>query len=387
MDLKQYVYDQAENMITLLEKLVEVESGSQNIAGVNKVNALVEEELEKLGFTTRSYNFEQAGSTLVGEKKGRMDYDLIILGHSDTVFQDGTLAKKPFRKENGKIFGPGVLDMKGGLVQALFAFKVLQLMGWDKYNLKIIVAGDEETGHRNSTAIDIFKTEAQKALCVFCCEIGKLDNKIVMNRKGVGELSIKVNGRASHAGNALLEGRNAAAELARVIDDVNCLYTNPEHGLTASVGYIEAGSLAVNIVPDKAAAIFDIRYRTEEAFKSFLEYLHNKLDNPPIEGFSSEIDYHLEYPPMVTTKDSERLFNYISSISERIGYGRLEAVTAGGGADSTFFSSMNVPTVCSFGPVGQHAHSLDEYIIEDELYKRTVLLAECLLSMDESVLV
>lgn len=381
--LLEHVKKNEEEMISMLRQLVLVNSGSNDIAGVGEVAALIKAELDGLGFQTNLTGFEKAGPILVGEKKAGPGKDIILLGHTDTVFDQDAQEKNPFRMEDGKIYGPGVLDMKGGIVQAIFALKVLSSLKIDR-NVKIILVGDEETGHPESNALEIFEKESKNALCVFCCEFGRTGNRIVLERRGVGMLTVDVRGRAAHAGNDLGAGRNAIAGLSRLITAIDSNYTDPGADLTASVGFVEGGG-AVNVVPDRAKAVFDLRFTSDEALDSFTAYVEEISRNARLHGIKVEYSLRREYPPMMKTDQSEKLFQFVSERSEKNGFGKLTGITVGGGADSAFLSALNVPTLCSLGPAGENAHTYDEFIYKEDLIKRTALLADCIRSIDVAV--
>ena len=383
MDLLRNQIDTAQNEMTaLLEKLVRIDSGSHNVEGVMKVASVVKEELDKLEFHTELVECNDAGPILMGENKGVNEKNVILLGHMDTVFDETAQVKNPYRRENGRILGPGVLDMKSGIVQIIYALKLLKVLDKLEYGIKIILVGDEEVGHINSSALQIFEKEAKDSYCVFCCEFGRPDNQIVLERKGVGTMTLDVQGRAAHAGNELASGRNAVVELSRLIMEIDNLYTDPEADLTASIGIIEGGT-AVNVVPDRAKGIFDVRFTHESSLDKLIQNVEEMTKNPHKDYLTTDLGYIKEYPPMMKTNSSEQFLHFVSERSEKLGFGRLKPVSVGGGADSSFFSALNVPTLCSFGPVGQNAHTLDEFIIEESLYVRTLLLADCLAHIKE----
>ncbi len=378
-----FVEHEKNRTFSLLEKLVLIDSGSQNITGIMQVAKIIATELEELGFKNTLYEFKQAGPNLVSEIQGESEQHIILLGHMDTVFDSNAQKKNPFRKENGKIYGPGVLDMKGGIVQIISALKVLQHFKKQKYGIKIILVGDEESGHPNSNALELFNNGAQNALCVFCCESGRTNNQIVLERKGVGSLTLEVWGRSAHSGNELAEGRNAVAELSRLIVKIDSLYTEPQTDLTASIGIIEGGT-AVNVVPDRAKGIFDIRFTQDKPLEDFVEHVNYIAARPHKDNLKTEVSFLKEYPPMVKTIKSEKLLHFVSHVSEKNGFGVLKGISVGGGADSTFFSALGIPTICSFGPVGKNAHTYDEFIYENNFFERIVLLSDCLINIDQA---
>ncbi len=379
--VKDFIEFEKNNIISLLKELVLIDSGSHNFSGIMDVAKVVITELEALGFNNTVYEFQQAGPNLVSEIKGESNKSIILLGHMDTVFDSNAQDLNPFRKESGKIYGPGVLDMKGGIVQIINAVKALLYLNKQKYGIKIILVGDEESGHLHSNALDLFKAESQDALAVFCCESGRTNNQIVLERKGVGTLTVEVKGRSAHPGNELAAGRNAIAELSRQIVKIHSQYTDPQADLTASIGIIEGGT-TVNVVPDRAKGIFDIRFKQDKSLKDFLKFTNDLAAQPHQDNLETETIYINEYPPMAKTAESEKLLHFVSHLSKNNGFGALKAIAVGGGADSTFFSASGIPTVCSFGPVGKNAHTYDEFIYEKDFFDRIILLADCLLNID-----
>lgn len=379
-----FVEREKNSIISLLEKLVLIDSGSQNIAGIMQVAEIIAAELGELGFENSLYEFKQAGPNLVSKRQGESEPFIILLGHMDTVFDSNAQKKNPFRKENGKIYGPGALDMKGGIVQIVYALKVLKHFKKHKYGIKVILVGDEESGHPNSNALELFNNEAREALCVFCCEFGRTNNQIVLERKGVGTLTLEVWGRSAHSGNELAAGRNAVAELSRQIVKIDSLYTDPQAEITASIDIIEGGT-AVNVVPDRAKGIFDIRFSQDKSLEDFVEHVKIIAAKPHKDNLKTEVSYHKEYPPMVKSDKSIKLLHFVSHLSEKNGFGVLKGISVGGGADSTFFSALGIPTICSFGPVGENAHTYDEFIYEKDFFERIVLLADCLINIDQAV--
>lgn len=371
-----------EGMLSMLEEMVSINSGTHNVKGVKRLAEYVLAELNSLGFETSMFCFEKAGPILVSENKGKLDSYIILLGHMDTVFDDSAQLKNPFRIEENRIYGPGVADMKSGIVQIIYALKALQSYGKFKYGIKVILVGDEETGHPYSNAIEIFQKESLKALSVLCCETGRADNQFVLARKGVATLTINVCGKSAHPGNDLATGRNAISALSKLIVKIDSLYADPEAELTASIGLLRGGT-AANVVPDSATAEYDVRFTSGAGFDRFVESIDALVRKVHHDGITTDLKYRKEYPPMIRTVQSEKLLRFVSSRSEKNGFGKLTGISAGGGADSAYFSAMGAPTICSFGPVGRFSHTDKEFIDKNSFFERTMLLIDCLLTLQE----
>ena len=176
-------------MMKTWRSLVDRDCGSGNKAGVDAVGQDIRAFLEPLGFTVRFHEYEKAGNMLVAEKGDMTKPFVILTGHMDTVFADGTAAERPFTVKDGRVTGPGVLDMKGGITVMLYAVKTLLESGWDRYPLKIILAGDEEVGHGWSHAAEDYRAEAKGAFMAFNYETGFIDDGIVLERKGCAQRS------------------------------------------------------------------------------------------------------------------------------------------------------------------------------------------------------
>ena len=193
--IASYVDAHREEMVSFWQEIVNMESGSQNKAGIDAVAARLGQALASEGAAVKIVEMEKAGNMLVAEVgAGRNKPAVLFMGHMDTVFPLGTVAKRPFTIRDGKAYGPGALDMKGGIVAALFAIKALNAAGYTDRPLKVILAGDEEIAHANSNAADVFMQEAKGAAAAFNCETGFVDDAIVTGRKGTAVFTLEVKG-------------------------------------------------------------------------------------------------------------------------------------------------------------------------------------------------
>ena len=243
---------------------------------------------------------------LVGEVgSGRAKQPVLFMGHMDTVFSKGTVAKRPFTIKEDKAYGPGVLDMKGGIVAALFAIKALNSAGYDKRPLKMILAGDEEVAHVNSNAADVFMTEAKGAAAAFNCETGFVDDAIVVGRKGTAVFELEVKGVAVHAGNEPENGRSAILEIAHKVIDIQNL-TNWETGTTFNVGVIQGGTVP-NAVPGYAKIIVDIRYLDPASLPGIRAQIEAVAAKTYVQGTSTTVTQVPGIAPMKTTEGVEQI--------------------------------------------------------------------------------
>lgn len=361
-----------------LERLVNTDSGSADIFGIDEVAQIVRKELENLGFTVNLYSFEKAGTYLMAEKEaGKSEKKTILLGHMDTVFEKGTANQRPYRESGEFAYGPGVLDMKGGICQMIYALKALKEAGECLDHIRIILVGDEEVGHLESDAVALMKEHSQDAAFVFCCESGRLDGKCVTGRKGVASAILEVFGKSAHSGNDFTSGRNAILELADKLMRLN-KWNEPDLSLTISPGVITGGTV-INAVPDYARAEIDIRFTNPEKLEQFFSESKEAMAEKYIPD--TRINYRpvVEYQTMVHDENTEKILNIVNGVLHEQGKPPLETCSVGGGADSSFFSRWGIPAICAFGPRGQGNHTVDECIHLGSLVERTHLLAECLI--------
>lgn len=377
-----FIDDNKKEILSLWEELVNMESGSQDIEGVDAVINRVREELEKNGAQTHVYEYEKAGNMVVGNYAGGDKPGAILMGHLDTVFPKGEVAKRPFKIEDGKAYGPGVLDMKGGVVAALFAAKALHACGYNDRPIKVMFAGDEEIGHVHSDAAEKIKQEAKGYGATFNCETAFVDNSIVVGRKGTATFKVVVHGVAAHAGNNPKGGRSAILEMAHKVIDIQKL-TNWEEQTTFNVGVIKGG-VVFNAVPDYCEVQVDVRYVDPNLVPEIKERIEKVLAKTYVEGTTTElVDFRVGIQAMQTTKGVENLFAYMAKVSEENGFGKPVPVKSGGGSDAAYTVIAGVPTLCSMGVKGANNHSKTEYAVVDSIFERAKLLTALILRMDE----
>jgi len=364
------------DLIPFLKRLVKTESPSSDKAAVDRVGAIVAEEACRLGADVQTVPVEEAGNHIIArfsmseaEATGSdRPKPILLLCHMDTVFSLGTLEKMPIREADGKIFGPGVLDMKAGIVISLAAIEELQKSGGLTRPVTLLCTSDEEVGSLASE--NLIVELAKESELVLVMEAALLDGSLKVWRKGVGEFWIKVKGRAAHAGGAHQEGRNAIEEMSHQVLAIQKL-TDYERGTTLSVGVMHGGTVS-NVVPEEAIAQVDVRVMQPgewERVEAEMQALQ-----PVLDGTSLEITGGLNRPPMPFDERVKTTFEKAKSIAAGIGI-ELKAGGTGGASDANFVAPLGIPVLDGLGAVGDGYHSEREFIFVDSLQGRAKLLA------------
>lgn len=374
----QFIDTHQEEMLNLWRELVQIESGSQYKAGVDAVAQKVKSQLDCLGAKTRIIEMPHAGNMVVSSWGKADSAPILLLGHMDTVFPNGTIRERPFTIQNGKAYGPGVLDMKGGLVIALYAVKALQAAGYHTRPIRLIFAGDEEAAHQQSNAAACIQKEAKGAVAAFNCETGFLDNGLVVQRKGSAVYMMSVQGVGAHAGNNPKGGRSAVLEIAhKVIDIQNA--TDWEQGTTFNVGLIQGGTV-VNAVPDTASIQIDVRYSQPEYIENIQQTLQQIAAKQYVPDTKTTLQKVAGFAPMKRTAATEMLFETVQKTYEEMKLPKPHAMMVGGGSDSAYMVLAGVPTVCAMGVKGAYNHTPREYADTASLFERAKVLAACIIN-------
>ena len=379
--IADYVDSHRDEMLSLWEEIVNMESGSQNKAGIDAVAERLQQVLAAEGAAAKIVEMAKAGNMLVAEVgAGRSKPAVLFMGHMDTVFPLGTVAKRPFTIRDGKAYGPGALDMKGGIVAAMYAIKALNAAGYDVRPLKVILAGDEEIAHANSNAAEVFLREAKGAAAALNCETGFVDDAIVTGRKGTAVFTLEVKGVGVHAGNEPENGRSAILEISHKVIDIQNL-TNWELGTTFNVGVIEGG-IVPNAVPGYAKIVVDVRYQDPALLPDIERQLAEVAAKQYVPDTSTTLTQTPGIAPMQTTEGVQQLFEIVKKTYAEMGLGTPYGKYVGGGSDSSYSVIAGVPTVCAMGVKGGRNHSPEEFAIVDTLFERAKLMALCTLNLD-----
>lgn len=368
----RYSSEKKTDIIGLIREMVECESPSDSPRDVNR---LVDLMIERTKDIARAKTIAADGFgkhlRLEFELPGRKKSGQILgMGHSDTVWPLGTLRNMPFRERDGRLWGPGVLDMKSGMAFFIHAARALRDLDLEvKRKVVMFVVSEEEIGSRSSRALT--EAEAKQSSCVLVLEPGTgLDGKLKTARKGVGNYTLWVEGKASHAGVDFENGANAIVETARQIERI-AEFTDLKRGITVNPGVISGGTRS-NVVPAGARVDVDmrvVRLKDAEALDKKFRGLRtvDKRCKLRIEG-------GLNRPPMERSKAIVDLFRKAKKISAEMGV-EVEECLSGGGSDGNFTAAIGVPTLDGVGGVGEGAHAINESILIDRIADRTALLA------------
>jgi glutamate carboxypeptidase len=361
---------QLPQMLGLLKQLVETESPSHDKAAVDRVGALVQEKCRRLGALVKLHLQEQAGDLIearFGQDQSHYGTGILLLAHMDTVFPVGTLEKMPYQEKDGKIFGPGTMDMKGGIVVALTAVAAAMRRGNLHRPVTALFTSDEETG--SLTSRGLIEQLAQEAELVLVLEPGLPDGSVKTWRKGVGDFQVRVRGKAAHAGGDHEKGRNAIEEMAHQVIAIQKM-TDYSKGTTLNVGMIHGG-MAINAVPDEAIIQVDLRVMQPGEAERIMAALNGL--RPVLDGTSIEVTGELNRPPMPFDETMKATFEKARTIAARNGID-IKASGTGGASDANFVAPLGIPVLDGLGPAGDGAHSEREYAIQTSLLERARLV-------------
>ena len=354
------------NTKSFLKTLVEIESPSHDKAAADRVGVIVADEARRLGAQVEVIPNKETGDHVLS-KWGSGKDGILLLCHMDTVFPIGTLSKMPYREADGKIFGPGVLDMKGGIVISLAAIEEAQKQGLNR-PVTLLCTSDEETG--SHTSREHIERLAKESALVFVLESALVDGSLKTWRKGTGEFFVKAKGRAAHAGGDHEKGRNAIEEMAYQVIAIQKM-TDYSRQTTLNVGVIHGGTVS-NVVPEEANIKVDVRVMQPGEWER-IESEMMKL-KPVLDGTFLELRGGLNRPPMPFDETMKITFEKAKAIAAEIGM-ELKAGGSGGGSDANFVAPFGIPVLDGMGAVGEGYHSEREYIFADSLEKRVRLLS------------
>lgn len=358
-------------MLAFIEKLVNIDSGSYDKQGVDTIGEILKRNYKDLGFHVIVEPQEEYGNHLIIQHKDAINPAIIILAHMDTVFPEGTVSERPFKINGNRAYGPGVIDMKASHATVLYAIKALLSEGYEGYkNIRIVLNSDEEIGSPSSRAI--IEREAKGKKYALVMEPARKDGSLVSSRRGKGNYTLIIEGKAAHSGIEPEKGRSAIEELAHKIIQLHEL-SDHENGISVNVGLIEGGSSA-NTVSDHAEAQIDIRIKEMEQVELLEERLEKICASSDVAGTKISLEGEMNRPPMEKNKKTRALLRIIQDVGDEIGI-EIEDTSTGGGSDASFTSSLGVATIDGLGPVGGNAHSDKEYLEIPSLVERTLLLA------------
>jgi glutamate carboxypeptidase len=372
--LLAYARSKQNDIIAFIRELVECESPSDDRAAVNRFVDLFASKVADIAKVT-TFDGGPFGKHLRCEfdlpASGGACGQILALGHSDTVWPIGTLGSMPFRESDGRLWGPGVFDMKSGIAFFVFAMRAIRDLGLPvRHKVVLQLNADEEVGSETSRPLTEEAARASRFVLVLEPASG-LEGKLKTARKGVGDYIVNVRGRAAHAGLDFSAGASAVVELARQIERI-AGFTKLERGVTVNPGVISGGT-RTNVVAAEARAEVDIRIaRMEDA--DYLEQSFRALE-PIDQRCTIEVTGGLNRPPMERTAAIQKLFQHAAKLAGQLGV-TLEESAVGGGSDGNFTAAVGVPTLDGLGGVGEGAHAANESILIDRIADRTALIAK-----------
>jgi glutamate carboxypeptidase len=362
--------------VAALRTMVNIDCGTFNRAGVNKIADLCEARFRQGGWDVERIGHvpgdgPELGDVVVGTIRGAGGARVLMVGHMDTVFDDGTAAERPFSVRGDRAYGPGVSDMKGGLLAGFFAADALREAGFDGFErITYVCNPDEEIGSPSSSAtIRRLAADHDAALIL---ESGRPNGHVVSSRKGTTDYVIRIHGRAAHAGVEPDEGRSAVIEAAHKAIEISDIHGRWP-GVTCNVGVLRGGTRS-NVVAEEAVLEVDLRspqLATLEEAKRAIEAI---CAEPVIDGVTISVRSDGGHQPMEKTRASERLVDVAVSVAGELGFALSDAAT-GGASDGNTTSAAGCPTVDGLGPVGGGAHSRDEWLDLESVVPRIALLA------------
>ncbi len=372
-DLADYLAD--------LERLVNIDCGSYTPVGVNEVGRWVAAFLAALGAEVESRPDPggRLGDTVVATFSGRPGAPrALLIGHLDTVFDPGTAADRPFRLEDGIAHGPGVTDMKSGLLAGLYALKaIISERGGLPFERLVFVANpDEEIGSPTSSShIREVAADADVALVLECA---RANGDIVSARKGILDLRVVVHGRAAHAGVEPEKGRSAILEAARIVRELHEL-NGRWPGVTVNVGLV-AGGTRPNVVPERCSLEVDVRATGREALETAEAEIRRIAEATEVPDTTVEFEPMARWWPMEKLERSGRLVEHAKAVAGALGFDVADAST-GGASDANTTAGMGIPSLDGLGPIGGNDHAPAEYMEVDSIVPRTTLLAGLLIAI------
>lgn len=379
-DVITWLDEQRQAMTDLLERIVNIDSGSYDHAGVDAAGEAIKAHLDERGIPTEVIPRPNAGFCLtasigVGDERDGKEH-ILLMGHRDTVFPMGEAAKRPFKVEGDKAYGPGVADMKCGLVMNCFIAEAFHRFGGHGRPIRLLFTSDEEIGSPSSRTV--IEAMARGASAVFNSEPGRVSGNIVTGRKGAWFTTLEVQGIAAHSGSAHEKGASAILALCRKVEALQAM-TDYESGITVNVGLIEGGQSA-NTVPPFAKASVDIRYQSAPDLPTIETAVRAIVDRTDVEGTRADIQKPVIFPPLEKTPANKALFERYVAASAAFGF-EVGEEYSGGAADSGFTSALGVPTLCAVGPIGEKGHQLDEAVYLESLVPRAKAVAATILAL------
>ena len=354
-----WLSEQHDAMVQLLAEVVNIDSGSYNKRGVDAVGESFARFFAEHDVTTSIIAGKQSGNIIraqIDANEGA-NAPILLMGHRDTVFPDGEAGRRPFRIDNGRAYGPGVADMKAGLVMHAFVLAAFRRFGPISTPLVALFTSDEEIGSPFSRKF--IEADARAARIALNAEPGRPSGNVVTGRKGGAFMRCEVFGKAAHSGSSFAEGASAISELAHKIIALDKL-TDLPNGITLNVGLIKGGQ-SVNTSAPHAEAAIDLRFLSSRDRNAVIAKIEKIVETTTVAGTRAELTITGEFLPLEQTPESKALFEGYQAAARDLGL-TVDGEFTGACADSGFSAGVGTPTLCGVGPVGGRVHTPDEFL-------------------------
>lgn len=376
-----WLAEQKPQMLRLLEDVVNIDSGSYDKPGVDAVGERFVAFFESEGMIVNVEPIETYGDVIHVrlDEAPSNEKPIVLMGHRDTVFPKGEAQRRPFRIVDGRAYGPGVADMKGGLVLNAFVLAAFKRFGGNPSPLAGLITSDEEIA--TPACRSVIERVARDARCVLNSEPGRPTGNVVTGRKGGVFMRMDVLGRAAHSGGNFEKGISAIGEIAHKIVALHAL-TDLQRGITVNVGLVSGGQ-SVNTTAPQAEGRIDLRYVHPSDREYALDAIKRIVASATVPGTTATLEILGEFLPLTKPAGSEELFATYVEAAASAGL-TIAGEFSGGCADSGFTTSVGCPTICATGPVGANAHTADEHMEVESLVPRAQAMALAIMRMPPS---
>lgn len=380
-DVTQLLVDSLPHYLRDLETVVNIDCGTHNKAGVDAVVRVLRERLREFGAAVSDFPQPQYGDCIYGRWRGKGSKRIVMIGHTDTVYADGKTSEFPFRRRGARIQGCGVIDMKAGLLNGIYAMRALTRAGFDQFaEIGIFCNSEEEIG--SPVSKNLYAPFVRAADVALVLEGARESGAIVSARKGVGTYTITVRGKPAHAGVEPEKGASAIHALAQYITALKAL-NDCRPGLTVNVGVVRGGTRS-NVVAENAQAEIDVRFPRAADVEPFEQAVRDVLAQIFVPGAIAELSGGLKNPPMEKTEAMARLVELAQHAARELGF-EIQDVMTGGGSDGNYTASLGTPTLDGLGPVGGNGHNaMEEYLNADTIVPRAAMLAKLIVALAEN---